>query len=98
MNNPEIILADEPTGNLDSANGHEVLEFFRKLNTEEGATILMVTHDPLIASYSSKLLYIKDGRIEHVIHRETLDQKDYFYRIVDINSSEARSYFMKEAQ
>ncbi len=98
INHPKIIVADEPTGNLDSANSHEVLDFFSKLNTEEGVTILMVTHDPLIASYSSKLLYIKDGMIEHTIHKEALEQKDYFYRIVDINSNEAQSYFMKEAQ
>ncbi|WP_173320551.1 ABC transporter ATP-binding protein [Sharpea azabuensis] len=98
INHPKIIVADEPTGNLDSANSHEVLDFFSKLNIEEGVTILMVTHDPLIASYSSKLLYIKDGMIEHTIHKEALEQKDYFYRIVDINSNEAQSYFMKEAQ
>ncbi len=98
INHPKIIVADEPTGNLDSANSHEVLNFFSKLNTEEGVTILMVTHDPLIASYSSKLLYIKDGMIEHTIHKEALEQRDYFYRIVDINSNEAQSYFMKEAQ
>lgn len=98
INHPKIIVADEPTGNLDSANSHEVLDFFSKLNTEEGVTILMVTHDPLIASYSSKLLYIKDGMIEHTIHKEALEQKDYFYRIVDINSNEAQSYFMKETQ
>ena len=98
INHPKIIVADEPTGNLDSANSHEVLDFFSKLNTEEGVTILMVTHDPLIASYSSKLLYIKDGMIEHTIHKEALEQKDYFNRIVDINSNEAQSYFMKEAQ
>ncbi len=98
INHPKIIVADEPTGNLDSANSHEVLDFFSKLNIEEGVTVLMVTHDPLIASYSSKLLYIKDGMIEHTIHKEALEQKDYFYRIVDINSNEAQSYFMKEAQ
>lgn len=98
INHPKIIVADEPTGNLDSANSHEVLDFFSKLNIEEGVTILMVTHDPLIASYSSKLLYIKDGMIEHTIHKEALEQKDYFNRIVDINSNEAQSYFMKEAQ
>ncbi|WP_164130103.1 ABC transporter ATP-binding protein [Sharpea azabuensis] len=98
INHPKIIVADEPTGNLDSANSHEVLDFFSKLNIEEGVTILMVTHDPLIASYSSKLLYIKDGMIEHTIHKEALEQKDYFYQIVDINSNEAQSYFMKEAQ
>ena len=98
INHPKIIVADEPTVNLDSANSHEVLDFFSKLNIEEGVTVLMVTHDPLIASYSSKLLYIKDGMIEHTIHKEALEQKDYFYRIVDINSNEAQSYFMKEAQ
>lgn len=98
INHPKIIVADEPTGNLDSANSHEVLDFFSKLNIEEGVTVLMVTHDPLIASYSSKLLYIKDGMIEHTIHKEALEQKDYFYRIVDINSNEAQSYFMKETQ
>ncbi len=98
INHPKIIVADEPTGNLDSANSHEVLDFFSKLNIEEGVTVLMVTHDPLIASYSSKLLYIKDGMIEHTIYKEALEQKDYFYRIVDINSNEAQSYFMKEAQ
>ena len=98
INHPKIIVADEPTGNLDSANSHEVLDFFSKLNIEEGVTVLMVTHDPLIASYSSKLLYIKDGMIEHTIHKEALEQKDYFYQIVDINSNEAQSYFMKEAQ
>ena len=98
INHPKIIVADEPTGNLDSANSHEVLDFFSKLNIEEGVTVLMVTHDPLIASYSSKLLYIKDGMIEHTIHKEALEQKDYFNRIVDINSNEAQSYFMKEAQ
>ncbi len=98
INHPKIIVADEPTGNLDSANSHEVLDFFSKLNIEEGVTVLMVTHDTLIASYSSKLLYIKDGMIEHTIHKEALEQKHYFYRIVDINSNEAQSYFMKEAQ
>ena len=98
INHPKIIVADEPTGNLDSANSHEVLDFFSKLNTEEGVTILMVTHDPLIASYSSKLLYIKDGMIEYTIHKEALEQKEYLYRIVDINSNEAQSYFMKEMQ
>ena len=61
---PKLIVADEPTGNLDSKNSHELLSLFRDLNVNSGVSILMVTHDPKIASYSSKLLYIKDGVID----------------------------------
>ena len=89
----EIILADEPTGNLDSKNSHEILSLFKELNEKEGFSILMVTHDIKIASYSSKLLYIKDGIIDRTIEREGLSQKEYFYKIVDINSSESQELF-----
>lgn len=90
---PKIIIADEPTGNLDSSNSHEILSFFKELNEEEGVSILMVTHDAKIASYSSKVLYIKDGIIDDVIERNNMTQKDYFYKIVDINSSESQELF-----
>ena len=60
---------------------------------KEGVSILMVTHDSKIASYSSKLLYIKDGIIDRTIEREGLSQKEYFYKIVDINSSESQELF-----
>lgn len=90
---PDIILADEPTGNLDSKNSHEILSLFKELNEKEGVSILMVTHDSKIASYSSKLLYIKDGIIDRTIEREGLSQKEYFYKIVDINSSESQELF-----
>lgn len=90
---PAIILADEPTGNLDSKNSHEILSLFKELNEKEGVSILMVTHDSKIASYSSKLLYIKDGIIDRTIEREGLSQKEYFYKIVDINSSESQELF-----
>ena len=78
VTNPKLIVADEPTGNLDSKNSHDLLEFFKKLNDEEGVSILMVTHDSMIASYSSKLLYIKDGHIEETIERGSMSQKEYF--------------------
>ena len=93
VTNPKIIVADEPTGNLDSKNSHEILSLFKELNEKEGVSILMVTHDSKIASYSSKLLYIKDGIIDRTIEREGLSQKEYFYKIVDINSSESQELF-----
>lgn len=94
VTNPKLIVADEPTGNLDSKNSHELLELFKKLNQEEGVSILMVTHDSMIASYSSKLLYIQDGEISETIERGDLTQKEYFYKIVDVNSNESQKLFV----
>lgn len=93
---PAIILADEPTGNLDSQNSHDLLELFKRLNEEEGVSILMVTHDSMIASYSQKLLYIKDGQIAETIEKGQLSQKEYFYKIVDVNSVESQKLFVDE--
>lgn len=90
INNPGIIIADEPTGNLDSANSSELLKILEKLNKEEKVTIVMVSHDPLIASYSSRLIYIKDGAIESTLERGDKSQDAYFQEIVDINSRESR--------
>jgi putative ABC transport system ATP-binding protein len=64
--NPEIILADEPTGNLDSKTGEFILGFFNKIHNEEGKTIIIVTHDMGIADFTKKTVHIKDGRIEKV--------------------------------
>ena len=63
INDPSIIFADEPTGNLDSKSGKVVAEEFRKINEELGKTLLMVTHDPQMASYCSRLILLKDGVI-----------------------------------
>ena len=63
-NNPEIILADEPTGNLDSINGKEIIEMFIQLN-QEGKTIILVTHNLEIAKHAKKILKMKDGKIEN---------------------------------
>lgn len=60
---PEIIFADEPTGNLDSKTGHEILEFMRSAVDDFGQTIVMVTHDPIAASYSDRVVFLADGRI-----------------------------------
>jgi putative ABC transport system ATP-binding protein len=61
-NDPPIILADEPTGNLDSKSGKEVMEIFKKLN-EEGKTIVVVTHNKEVAKYAERIIYLKDGKI-----------------------------------
>jgi len=63
VNDPAIILADEPTGNLDSKSGAEILEIFRRLHQERGITIVFVTHDPLIAEQTRRIVRIRDGVI-----------------------------------
>ena len=62
-NDPEIILADEPTGNLDSRTGHEVMEVLARVNREERRTILVVSHDPDVAAFAGRVLRLLDGRI-----------------------------------
>ncbi|MFR7590116.1 MAG: ABC transporter ATP-binding protein [Longibaculum sp.] len=86
ISKPKLIIADEPTGNLDSNNSCDLLDILSNLN-KDGITILMVTHDPFIASYSSRFLYIKDGVIMHEIKRGDMSQKDYYLKIDDICSN-----------
>jgi ABC-type lipoprotein export system ATPase subunit len=64
INRPQVLLADEPTGNLDSRTSEEILEMFEKLNTVEGITIILVTHDPNVARHAQRTIRIKDGLIE----------------------------------
>ena len=71
MNKPEIIFADEPTGNLDSASGHEVLEFLRRAVDEFGQSVVMVTHDPGAASHADRVIFLADGRIVDEMHDPT---------------------------
>jgi len=63
VNRPRLLLADEPTGNLDSHTSQEILQMFQRLNREEGITILLVTHDPGIAQYAQRTVRISDGRL-----------------------------------
>ena len=93
INEPKIIFADEPTGNLDSLNARELMEYLVKINKEKHTTIIMVTHDPQIASYSSKLIYITDGKIVKELERKNMSQKDYFYEIMKITSTDAQLFF-----
>jgi putative ABC transport system ATP-binding protein len=64
VNNPAIVMADEPTGNLDSKSGEEIMELMLKLNKERGATLIIVTHDPEVAELTQRVIYIRDGRVE----------------------------------
>lgn len=63
VNSPKILFADEPTGNLDSISGREILELLQKLNQEQGITIVMVSHDPRVLDFCSEVIKIEDGRI-----------------------------------
>ena len=85
INNPSILLADEPTGNLDSKAAKDVMKLFKKLNESMNVTIIMVTHDPNIASYSDKTYIIKDGNIyQEIINRN--DNKNYRREILNTMS------------
>jgi putative ABC transport system ATP-binding protein len=63
-NDPKVILADEPTGNVDSVTGMRIMDYLHKLNTEEGKTIVMVTHDPLVAKQARRVVHLYDGKIK----------------------------------
>ena len=78
MNEPELILADEPTGNLDSRSGQIVINALGKISKELGKTILMVTHDPKMASCCGRILLLKDGAILKEL--KAGEDKDAFYR------------------
>ena len=63
VNNPPIILADEPTGNLDSKSGGEIIRILRQMNQEEGRTVVLVTHDPAVAAQADRIIRLMDGKI-----------------------------------
>ena len=86
IGNPSIILADEPTGSLDSKAARVMLECFKKMNETMNATILMVTHDPFSASYCQRILFIKDGKLFNELIRGKNDRKEFFNRIMEVNA------------
>lgn len=83
---PGIILADEPTGALDSNSARQLLETFVMLGREYNATILMVTHDTLSASYCDKILFLKDGEMKASLDRDQKSKQDFFVKILEVTS------------
>lgn len=81
---PALILADEPTGALDSKSSRELLETFSFLNQKMRATILMVTHDAFTASYASRVIFLRDGKIFNEVSRDKLSRKEFFGEIIDV--------------
>ena len=84
ITNPKLILADEPTGALDSKSSRMLLERFEYLNKELDTTILMVTHDAFSASYAGRVIFIKDGRLFKEIYKGNDTRKVFFNKIIDI--------------
>jgi putative ABC transport system ATP-binding protein len=66
VTNPEVLFADEPTGNLDSERSVEIMEFLTELNRDSGITILMVTHEHEMAAFARKIVHFKDGQVERI--------------------------------
>jgi len=84
ITNPSLILADEPTGALDSKSSKQLLNNFEYLNNELKSTILMVTHDAFTASYASRVIFIKDGKIFNEIQKGDSSRKEFFDNIIDV--------------
>lgn len=84
ITDPKLLLADEPTGALDSKSSKMLLEKFDYLNKEILATILMVTHDAFTASYATRVIFIKDGKIFNEIHKGENSRKEFFDKIIDV--------------
>ncbi|WP_343101583.1 ABC transporter ATP-binding protein [Romboutsia sp. MSSM.1001216sp_RTP31141st1_G3_RTP31141_220114] len=84
VTNPSLVLADEPTGALDSKSARLLLERFESLNEDLKTTILMVTHDAFTASYAHRILFIKDGKIFSELVRGSDTRKEFFNRIIEV--------------
>ena len=86
ITNPKLVLADEPTGALDSKSARQLLETFDYLNQRLQATILMVTHDAFTASYSNRILFIKDGKIFNELIKGNDTRKQFFEKIIEVQT------------
>ena len=84
VTSPSLILADEPTGALDSKSSRLILDSFEKLNKNLEATILMVTHDAFTASYAHRILFIKDGKVFNELVRGKDSRREFFNRIIEV--------------
>lgn len=85
FNSPSLLLADEPTGNLDTKNSNSVMELFSEINAKKGVTTLLVTHNPEAAAYCKKIIFIRDGKFYNKIEKGE-NQKQFFNQILDVLS------------
>ncbi len=81
IDNSKLLIADEPTGALDSANSESLMNLLQEINRIFGLTILLVTHDPVAAKYSSRMVLLSDGKITEDIEREGKSNEDYLQEI-----------------
>ena len=86
ITNPKMVLADEPTGALDSKSARQLLETFEHLNQKLGATILMVTHDAFTASYADRIIFIKDGKLFNELIKGEDTRKQFFEKIIEVQT------------
>lgn len=86
ITNPKLVLADEPTGALDSKSARQLLESFEDLNEKLNTTILMVTHDSFTASYANRILFIKDGKIFNELIKGEDSRKEFFEKIIEVQT------------
>ena len=86
ITNPKIVLADEPTGSLDSKAARQLLETFEHLNKSEKSTILIVTHDAFTASYAERIIFIKDGKIFNELIKGEDTRKEFFEKIIEVQT------------
>lgn len=85
IHSPSLLLADEPTGNLDSKSSRDVMETMATINRDDETTMMLVTHDPLAASYCHRVIFIKDGKLYNEIHRGD-NRQAFFQHIIDVLS------------
>ncbi|GKX29718.1 peptide ABC transporter ATP-binding protein [Vallitalea longa] len=82
INSPKVLLADEPTGNLDSYTTDNIIELFSKLNKEKNTSIIMVTHDALTTKYCNKVIFLHDGEIHNTISKKDSDNDEFIKKVV----------------
>ncbi|WIY59519.1 ABC transporter ATP-binding protein [Bacillus arachidis] len=85
IHSPQLVLADEPTGNLDSKAASDVMELLKKLNKEQQVTMMLVTHDPIAASYCDRIVFIKDGKFYNEIYYGE-NRPTFYQKIIDVLS------------
>ncbi len=87
ITNPALVLADEPTGALDSKNSKLLMETFQMMNQSLGSTILMVTHDPVVGSYADRVLFLKDGKIWNEVNRGRRRRQELYQEILSVTAA-----------